>query len=85
MQEFLQLLKKSPKASIIRSPVGLLTLLADSQGSSIRSNHLYGSSKTVINALALMLASKLREQEGMSLNNVMQLLAEWGKKNIVAE
>jgi DNA-binding HxlR family transcriptional regulator len=24
-------------------------------------------------------------EKGMSLNDVMQLLAEWGKKNVVAE
>lgn len=71
-QQFLPLLKKSPKPSIINvsSEVGSLTLLADPQENSSRSDyHVYGSSKTAINVLTLMLASELREA-GISVNSV---------------
>ena len=71
-QEFLPLLKKSPKPSIINvsSEVGSLTLLADPQENSSRSDyHVYGSSKTAINVLTLMLASELRD-EGIFVNSV---------------
>jgi NAD(P)-dependent dehydrogenase (short-subunit alcohol dehydrogenase family) len=71
-QEFLPLLKRAPKPSIINvsSEVGSLTLLADPQENSSRSDyHVYGSSKTAINVLTLMLASELREA-GISVNSV---------------
>lgn len=72
IQEFLPLLKKSINPSIINvsSEVGSLTLLADLEENSSRSNfHVYGSSKTAINAVTLMLSSELRK-EGISVNSV---------------
>ncbi|WP_394773296.1 SDR family NAD(P)-dependent oxidoreductase [Flavobacterium sp.] len=72
IQEFLPLLKKSLNPSIINvsSEVGSLTLLADPEENSSRSNfHVYGSSKTAINAVTLMLSSELRK-EGISVNSI---------------
>lgn len=71
-QAFLPLLKKSAGPSIINvsSEVGSLTLLANPQASSSRSDyHVYGASKAAINVLTLMLASELRDA-GIAVNSV---------------
>ncbi|RVT97213.1 SDR family NAD(P)-dependent oxidoreductase [Mucilaginibacter limnophilus] len=72
IQAFLPLLRKSPHPSIINvsSEVGSLNILAELDKNSSRSNfHVYGLSKTTINALTLMLASELQDQ-GISVNSV---------------
>jgi NAD(P)-dependent dehydrogenase (short-subunit alcohol dehydrogenase family) len=83
IQEFLPLLKKSINPSIINvsSEVGSLTLLADPEENSSRSNfHVYGSSKTAINAVTLMLSNELRE-EGISVNSVTPGFTSTGLNN----
>jgi NAD(P)-dependent dehydrogenase (short-subunit alcohol dehydrogenase family) len=83
IQEFLPLLKKSMNPSIINvsSEVGSLTLLADLEENSSRGNfHVYGSSKTAINAVTLMLSSELRE-EGISVNSVTPGFTATGLNN----
>lgn len=72
IHEFLPLLKKSSHSSIINvsSEVGSLTLLAAPEKNSSRDQfHVYGSSKTAINALTLMLANELHDT-GVSVNSV---------------
>ncbi len=72
IQQFIPLLKSSAHPSIINvsSEVGSLSLLADPEENSSRSNfHVYGTSKTAINSLTLMLANELRES-GISVNSV---------------
>ncbi len=71
-QSFLPLLQKSAHPFIINvsSEVGSLTILADLDNRSSRSNfHVYGLSKTTINGLTLVLATELKE-EGICVNSV---------------
>jgi NAD(P)-dependent dehydrogenase (short-subunit alcohol dehydrogenase family) len=71
-QEFLPLLKKSGHGSVINvsSEVGSLTVLSTPGGNSGRDKyHAYGSSKTALNALTIMLANELRDMS-ISVNSV---------------
>ncbi|QDW24851.1 SDR family NAD(P)-dependent oxidoreductase [Pedobacter sp. KBS0701] len=71
-QEFLPLLRKSERSSIINvsSEVGSLTALSAPGGNPSRDKfHAYGSSKTALNAFTVMLANELRNS-GISVNSV---------------
>jgi NAD(P)-dependent dehydrogenase (short-subunit alcohol dehydrogenase family) len=71
-QEFLPLLRKSERSSIINvsSEVGSLTALSTPGGNPSRDKfHAYGSSKTALNAFTVMLANELRDS-GISVNSV---------------
>ena len=71
-QEFLPLLRKSERSSIINvsSEVGSLTALSTTGENLSRDKfHAYGSSKTALNAFTVMLANELRDS-GISVNSV---------------
>jgi NAD(P)-dependent dehydrogenase (short-subunit alcohol dehydrogenase family) len=71
-QEFLPLLRKSERSSIINvsSEVGSLTALSTPGGNPSRDKfHAYGSSKTALNAFTVMLANELRDS-GINVNSV---------------
>ena len=71
-QEFLPLLKRSERSSIINvsSEVGSLTAMSTPGGNPGRDKfHAYGSSKTALNAFTVMLANELRGK-GISVNSV---------------
>lgn len=71
-QEFLPLLRKSERLSIINvsSEVGSLSALNTPGGNPGRDKfHAYGSSKTALNAFTVMLANELRDS-GISVNSV---------------
>ena len=70
--EFLPLLRKSKKASIINvsSEVGSISLRLEAGRNSNRDKYnAYGSSKTALNAFTVMLANELRDT-GISVNSV---------------
>lgn len=71
-QEFLPLLKRSPKAAIINvsSEIGSLAVHTAPERNPNRSRyHAYGVSKTALNAFTVMLANELRDT-GISVNSV---------------
>ena len=71
-QEFLPLLRKSERSSIINvsSEVGSLSALSTPGANPSRDKfHAYGSSKTALNAFTVMLANELRDS-GISVNSV---------------
>ncbi|MBS1662663.1 MAG: SDR family oxidoreductase [Bacteroidetes bacterium] len=98
-QHFLPLLRQSPAASIINvsSEVGSLTMHSPTNRNPNRSRfHLYGASKTALNAFTVMLANELRDDHicvnsvtpgytATDLNQFQGLkTAEQGAKAIVA-
>lgn len=71
-QEFLPLLRKSPKASIINvsSEVGSIAMRIDAGRVRNRDRYnAYGASKTALNAFTVMLANELHES-GITVNSV---------------
>jgi NAD(P)-dependent dehydrogenase (short-subunit alcohol dehydrogenase family) len=71
-QEFLPLLRRSEKSSIINvsSEVGSLTALSTPGGNPSGDKfHAYGTSKTALNAFTVMLANELRDSS-ISVNSV---------------